>query len=131
MVTLPYIKGWQAATVANTTGEAFVAAVNTTLTGVNLLVYAVLTSEALYGRSRKRDCSSKQAEPFGDGPNKVFGFLSSLRPEGPAGTFPSPTNVLGVPFVTELNNTAAACLADSVFLSGGNNGDTGKWDSSG
>ncbi|HWF38399.1 MAG TPA: choice-of-anchor D domain-containing protein [Candidatus Acidoferrales bacterium] len=121
--TFPNIKGWQAANGTNTAGEAFVAAINTTLTGVNSLIYSTYvggsTAELGYGIAL-----GTGGIVYATGQTKSADFVLT-ETGGTAGKFPSPTNVLGVPFVTQLNTTAGGAPAYSVLI-GGSNGDTGN-----
>jgi hypothetical protein len=121
--TFPSIKGWQTANMNNTAGEAFVAAINTTLTGVNSLIYGTYVggSTAELGNAIALGTSGIV---YATGQTKSADFVLT-QTGGTNGKFPSPTNVSGVPFVIQLNTTAGGAPAYSVLI-GGNNGDTGN-----
>jgi hypothetical protein len=121
--TFPGIKGY-AAQPAGNTGAAFVAAINTTLTGTNSLLY----STYLGGNTFELGNAIALA---GNGVVAVTGQTSSLmnfyvsQAGAVSGKFPSPAASSGVVFVTELNTKATGNPTYSVLL-GGSGGDTGN-----
>jgi hypothetical protein len=124
--TFPSIKGF-AAQPASNTGAAFVAAVNTTLTGVNSLLYSTYLGGSNF------DLGNAIAL-VGNGVVAVTGQTSSLNfPVFPVGTqtgttpgkFPSPPATSGVVYITELNTKATGNPPYSTLL-GGTGGDTGN-----
>lgn len=120
--TFPNIKGW-VSTAPNANASAFVAAVNTTLTGVNSLVYST------YVGGSASELGNGIALG-GSGVVYITGQTTSsnfttTQASGAAGTFPSPASVNGVAFVTKLNTTVNGGPSYSVLL-GGTTGDIGN-----
>jgi hypothetical protein len=120
--TFPNIKGWLTA-APNTNATAFVAAVNTTLTGVNSLVYSTYvggsTSELGNGIAL-----GGSGTVFVTGQTTSSNFTTTETQSTP-GKFPSPASVSGVAFITKLNTTVNGAPPYSVLL-GGTVGDTGN-----
>jgi hypothetical protein len=120
--TFPNIKGWQGFPALNTGGSAFAAAVNTTLSGVNSLVYSTYvggnTADLGYGIALA-----------GSGVVYITGQTSSsnfftTQAGTSAGQFPSLPTTPGVAFVTGLNTSVSGQPTYSALL-GGSSGDSG------
>ncbi len=120
--TFPNIKGWLTA-APNGNATAFVAAINTTLSGVNSLVYATYVG----GTNSELGNAIALA---GSGVVYITGQTTSttgfpVTQPGASGQFPSAASSAGVAFITALNTTANGAPTYSALL-GGNSADQGN-----
>jgi Beta-propeller repeat len=121
--TFPSIKGWAAAPSGNTQGAGFLAALNTTVSGVNSLVYST------YVGGQTAEVGNAVALA---GNGTVFITGQTLSPNffttesgTTVGQFPSPADASGVVFVAKLNTAATGAPTYSVLL-GGTSGEIGN-----
>jgi len=120
--TFPNIKGWLT-TAPNGNATAFVAALNTTASGVNSLVYATYVG----GTNSELGNAIALA---GSGVVYITGQTTSttgfpITQPGASGQFPSAASSAGVAFITALNTTANGAPTYSALL-GGNSADQGN-----
>jgi hypothetical protein len=120
--TFPSIKGWLGPNGSNSINEGFLAAINTTLTGVNSLVYSTYVGGSTADRANGVALAGSGVV-YITGRTKSTDFV--VTQTGTAGQFPSLPNVTGVVFITKLNTTATGAPSYSVLL-GGTSGDIGN-----
>ena len=124
--TFPNIKGWLT-TAPNANATAFVAAINTTLSGVNSLVYATYVGGATSELGNAIALAGSGVVYITGQTTSTTGFLLSplVTQPGVPGQFPSAANSAGVAFITALNTTVNGSPTYSALL-GGNSGDQGN-----
>jgi len=120
--TFPNIKGWLT-TAPNGNATAFVAAINTTLSGVNSLVYATYVGGATSELGNAIALAGSGVVYITGQTTSTTGFPTTQS--GASGQFPSVANSAGVAFITALNTTVNGAPTYSALL-GGNSGDQGN-----
>jgi hypothetical protein len=122
--TFPNIKGWLT-TAPNSNATAFVAAINTTLSGVNSLVYATYVGGTNSELGNAITLAGSGVVYITGQTTSTTGSLISVSQSGVSGQFPSAASSAGVAFITALNTTVNGTPTCSALL-GGNSADQGN-----